>query len=76
MAKEKVIITMPAYNAELTLEKTFRDIPESVSDEIILCDDGSRDRTIDIAMRLGLIVLRHEKTGVMVQIKRHCTRRR
>lgn len=61
MNDKKVIVVMPAYNAELTLEKTCRDIPEGVVDEIVLCDDESKDRTVDIAKRLGLSVLLHEK---------------
>jgi len=58
---KKIIIVMPAYNAELTLEKTCRDIPEGVVDEIILCDDESKDRTVEIARGLGLTVLLHIK---------------
>jgi glycosyltransferase involved in cell wall biosynthesis len=52
---------MPAYNAELTLEKTYRDIPKGLVSEIILCDDESRDRTVEIAKGLGLTVLIHDK---------------
>lgn len=49
---------MPAYNAEKTLEKTFRDIPKDRVDEIILGDDCSRDGTIQIARSLGIRILR------------------
>jgi len=52
---------MPAYNAEKTLEKTVADIPREWVDEIILTDDASRDRTVEIARRLGLKVFVHEK---------------
>lgn len=58
---KKIIVVMPAYNAELTLEKTYRDIPEGIVDEIILCDDHSKDRTVEIAKRLGLTVIVHEE---------------
>jgi len=58
---KKIIIVMPAYNAELTLEKTYRDIPHGFVSEIILCDDQSKDRTVEIASRLGLTVLLHDK---------------
>lgn len=61
MDKKKIIVVMPAYNAELTLEKTYKDIPKGLVDEIILCDDESRDRTVDVARRLGLTVFLHEK---------------
>jgi len=54
----KVIIIMPAYNAEKTLEKTFRDIPKNKVSEIILGDDCSQDRTVEIAQSLGIQVLK------------------
>jgi glycosyltransferase involved in cell wall biosynthesis len=60
----KVIVIMPAYNAEATLEQTVRDIPDGIVDEIILVDDCSNDRTVEIAKRLNLTVLKHnEKRG-------------
>lgn len=52
---------MPAYNAELTLEKTFRSIPAGCVSEFILTDDGSTDNTAAIAERLGMTVIRHER---------------
>jgi len=58
---KKIIIVMPAYNAELTLEKTYRDIPHGLVSEIILCDDQSKDKTVEIARILGLTVLLHDK---------------
>ncbi len=57
----KTIIVMPAYNAEKTLEKTYRDIPKGIVDEIILCDDFSTDRTLEVARGLGLTVIAHDK---------------
>jgi glycosyltransferase involved in cell wall biosynthesis len=59
--KSKVIIVMPAYNAATTLEKTVRDIPEALADEIILVDDSSEDDTVKIAKGLGLTVIVHDK---------------
>lgn len=58
---EKVVVVMPAYNAEHTLEKTLRDIPAGSVDEIILTDDFSSDKTVEIASKLGITVLRHDK---------------
>ena len=47
--KKRVIVVMPAYNAAKTLEKTYKDIPKNTADEIILVDDGSHDKTVQIA---------------------------
>ena len=58
---EKIAVVMPAYNAERTLEKTFADIPAGSVDDIILVDDASRDRTVEIARRLGLHVVVHRE---------------
>ena len=57
----RVIVIMPAYNAESTLEKTVRDIPLGSVDEIILVDDCSKDGTVALARKLGLTVIAHEK---------------
>lgn len=58
---KKVVVVFPAYNAELTLEKTFAEIPDIV-DETILVDDHSKDNTYDLAKKLGIShVIRHEK---------------
>ena len=53
---------MPAYNAERTVERTVADIPAGSVDRIILVDDCSRDRTVAVAERLGLDVVRHART--------------
>ncbi len=54
----KVVVVMPAYNAEATLEKTVQDIPPGAADLLILCDDCSADRTVEIARKLGITVFR------------------
>ncbi|MFA6169235.1 MAG: glycosyltransferase family 2 protein [Candidatus Margulisiibacteriota bacterium] len=54
----KVIVVMPAYNAEKTLAKTFQDIPHGSVSEVLLGDDCSTDKTIEIANRLGIVVLK------------------
>lgn len=58
---KKVIIVMPAYNAAKTLEKTYTEIPAGSYDEIILVDDASCDSTVELARKLNLIVVKHEK---------------
>ena len=56
---KKIVVVMPAYNAEKTLEKTLNDIPRDFIDDIILTDDASKDNTVEIAKRLGLKVFIH-----------------
>ena len=51
---KKVIVVMPAYNAEATLRKTYEEIPFDIVDEVILVDDKSTDHTIASARRLGI----------------------
>lgn len=59
--KYKVIVVMPAYNAEKTLEKTYNDIPKDVADEVIVVDDDSHDKTVEIAKKLKLPIFVHDK---------------
>lgn len=59
--KSKVIVILPAYNAEKTLEKTIKDISMDIVDEIILVDDVSSDDTVALARRLNLTVYIHDK---------------
>ena len=58
---KKVIVVMPAYNAEKTLVRTLDDIPREWVDEIVLVDDCSRDGTVALAKKLGLRVFVHAK---------------
>lgn len=58
---KKVIVVMPAYNAELTLEQTYRDVPPGFIDDIILVDDASRDKTVELSRKLGLKTIVHPK---------------
>ena len=57
----RAIVVMPAYNAESTLEATLAEIPDDAVDEIILVDDCSKDRTVELARDLGLTVVEHEQ---------------
>jgi len=56
---KKVIVVMPAYNAEKTLIKTYNEIPKDIVDEIILTDDASRDNTVGIAKNLKITTIIH-----------------
>ena len=59
---QKVVVVLPAYNAALTLEKTYGEIPMGLVDEVILCDDASKDSTSELAREIGINhIIRHEK---------------
>jgi glycosyltransferase involved in cell wall biosynthesis len=57
----RVIVTMPAFNAERTLERTWRAIPKDCVDDVIVVDDGSSDATVAVARDLGLETIVHER---------------
>src|SRR6266851_2680377 len=57
--RHKIVAVMPAYNAESTLAATLADIPAGSVDEVILVDDGSKDRTVQVAREMGLTVIQH-----------------
>lgn len=58
---QKVVVVMPAYNAERTLEATYSEIPRPLVDEVILVDDASADDTAELARNLGIEhVIRHD----------------
>lgn len=59
---KKIVVCLPAYNAARTLEKTYADIPFDVVDDVVLVDDASTDKTVEVALRLGIRhILLHEK---------------
>ena len=62
---KKVIVVLPAYNAEKTLEKTYKEIPLDVVDEVILCDDASSDNTALLAEQIGIkhVIIHNENKG-------------
>ncbi len=59
--EKRVVAVLPAYNAEKTLQATYDDIPKDWVDEILLVDDCSRDHTVDLARKLGIRTIEHEK---------------
>ncbi|OGW25839.1 MAG: glycosyl transferase family 2 [Nitrospirae bacterium GWC2_42_7] len=56
---KKVVVVLPAYNAEKTLQDTYSEIPQDIVDEIILVDDASSDRTAEVARSLGIRTIIH-----------------
>jgi|TARA_Y100000294_G_scaffold49711_1_gene46866 glycosyltransferase involved in cell wall biosynthesis len=61
LINKKIVIIMPAYNVESTLEKTIASVPKGCVNEIILVNDCSNDRTVQIAEKLNLTVISHNK---------------
>jgi len=62
LEKKTLAVVLPAYNAEKTLEQTFREIPMDIVDHIILVDDRSSDRTVEIAKKLGIkYIIEHDR---------------
>ena len=62
---KKIIVVLPAYNAEQTLEQTYNEIPFDIVDEVILCDDKSKDNTVVKAKEIGIknIIVHEKNTG-------------
>ena len=59
---KKIVVVMPAYNAAQTLEKTYREVPADIVDDVILVDDCSSDEPVEVARTLGIRhVIRHEQ---------------
>ena len=57
--EKKIIVVLPAYNAEKTLKETYDEIPGDIVDDIILVDDASSDRTVELAERMNLKTIVH-----------------
>jgi glycosyltransferase involved in cell wall biosynthesis len=51
---QKLVIVLPAYNAEKTIGMTYEEIPFDIVDEVVLVDDKSRDKTVKVAQALGI----------------------
>ena len=58
---KKIVVVLPAYNAAKTLEMTYREIPFDFVDDVVLVDDASRDSTAEMARRLGISTIVHER---------------
>src|ERR1039457_5828292 len=58
---KKIVVVLPAYNAAKTLEKTYKEIPFEFVDDVVLVDDASRDDTAEVAQRLSIRTIIHER---------------
>lgn len=59
---KKIVVVLPAYNAEKTLEQTFKEIPRDIVDELVLVDDASNDKTVELARSLDIQhIIKHEE---------------
>ena len=61
IGNKKLVVVMPAFNAETTLEQTYNEIPHDIVDEVVLVDDKSSDNTLEIANKLGITVHSHDQ---------------
>ena len=59
--QKRICVVMPAYNAERTLRQTVAEIDRTLVDDVVLVDDASSDRTVEVAHELGLHYLVHPK---------------
>lgn len=62
---KKVVVVLPAYNAAQTLKQTYEEVPMDIVDELILCDDASKDNTAELARELGIhhVIVHEKNTG-------------
>jgi glycosyltransferase involved in cell wall biosynthesis len=59
---KKIVVVLPAYNAALTLKRTYDEIPFDIVDDVVLVDDHSKDNTSEVGRELGIRhVIRHEQ---------------
>jgi glycosyltransferase involved in cell wall biosynthesis len=58
---KSIFVVLPAYNAERTLKQTYQEIPLDIVDSVLLVDDGSADRTVSLAKRLGIETILHDR---------------
>ena len=76
LQNKKIIVILPAYNAEETLEKTYQEIPFDIVDDVILSDDFSNDNTIAVAKKIGIKhIIKHESNKGYGASQKSCYRK-
>jgi glycosyltransferase involved in cell wall biosynthesis len=62
---KKIVVVLPAYNAEKTLKTTYDEIPMDIVDDLVLVDDASSDKTAQVASDLGIkhVIVHEQNTG-------------
>jgi glycosyltransferase involved in cell wall biosynthesis len=59
---KKIVVVLPAYNAARTLERTYKEIPFDIVDDVVLVDDNSRDDTVAVGQQLGIKhIIKHDQ---------------
>lgn len=58
---KRLVVVMPAYNAERTLRRTYDELPHEYIDKVILVDDASDDRTVAISRAIGVQTVLHQE---------------
>lgn len=61
---KKVVVVLPAYNASQTLERTYREIPLDIVDDVVIVDDCSSDNTVEVAEKLGIKHIIHHASNL------------
>ena len=70
---KKIVVVLPAYNAARTLERTYKEIPFDIVDDVVLVDDNSRDDTVAVGQRLGIKhIIKHEVNKVYGGNQKSC----
>ncbi len=60
MKKNKVVVVIPAYNSEKSIENVYKNIPKKNVDDVVIVDDGSKDNTVKVIKSLGLKIIVHK----------------
>lgn len=58
---KKIVVVLPAYKAAQTIERTYKEIPFDIVDDVVLVDDNSPDDTVEVGEKLGIKhIIKHE----------------